>query len=192
MARLQDAQGRKEFLLEESLSATMTGQGAQGLQQRVLAEGLPEIALHPPDRHHRGRVDAKALLHLAQGGRVPFEQQLAFGDTLFVDQARQVVPDGQAELGLVVQLFDHAHVGREIARQAGVGVGADARGARRCLQSVEAGIERSICLRGQGQAQEGQSGRQGAKDGHVHEHQTAQVLPCSGTIACQPSLSSML
>ena len=50
------------------------------------AKGLAEIALHTPDRDHRGRIHAKTLLGPLQSLAVLDQAGCAIGHALFVHQ----------------------------------------------------------------------------------------------------------
>ena len=138
---LQDAHGGIQLAAEEGLAPAVAGQRAECLHQRVLAQALPEVALHTPDRHHSRRLDAEALLHARQRVRVLPQHGLSLLHALVVDQAAEVVPDRCAELGLVVELLDHAHVGHHTSREQSVAGFGDAGRAGFALQAVEAAGE---------------------------------------------------
>ena len=118
IARLQQRQGRQQFAAEELLPAAEARQRGQRHQQRPLALHPAVVALHAPDRHHRGRIHAAVLRHARQHLRVLGAHRLAIGDALGVDQRRQVVPDRRGELGLTVQQRQHAHVRHHAGHEA--------------------------------------------------------------------------
>ena len=116
---LQDAQRRKKFAPEKTLTPPVARQRAQRLHQRVFAKGLAEIALDAPHRHHRGRVHAKALFGTHQRLAVLRQTRRAIGHAFLVHQRRHVIPNGHPKLRLKVQLLDHAEISlqpRRVAR----------------------------------------------------------------------------
>ncbi len=141
VARLQDAHRGKQLGAKVTLSAAEAGQCAQRLHQWRFAQRLTEVALHTPHRDHRGRVHAITFLHALERVGVKREHGLALGHALLVHEAGEVVPDGGAELGLVVELVDHGHVGLKPLREAREGDFAHAHRAGRRAQAGQAILE---------------------------------------------------
>ncbi|EXI72584.1 MAG: hypothetical protein AW07_03189 [Candidatus Accumulibacter sp. SK-11] len=170
VAGIEDLQRAEELTAKEGLPPSVAGERGERSEQRPLAEVAPEVALDTPDGDDGVRVDSVALGGGGERRSPLLPQHQRVGDPLVVHQAGEVIPDRRAELGLVVEELQHAHVRAQPFRQA---IESRCRHAfRRCVGAQSGHARRkavagSPCLRGGGVNDQAQAGEEdGASSFH--------------------------
>ncbi len=107
---MQDLQRGDQLRMGKPWAPSFVGQGRQGVDHRLAALELAEVALHAPHRHQRLAIDAITLLDALQDLGILLDQALAFVDPQWRQRAIEVFPHGTGEFRLAAIGLDHAHV----------------------------------------------------------------------------------
>ncbi len=115
VAVLENLERGEKFLAEIVLPPADAGERRGRLHHRALAALRAEIRLDSPDRRENIAINPVGFFNGVERLAVLCDGEAPGGDTVFVHEIVEIVPDRFLELGLPVQKIHDLEIGREPA-----------------------------------------------------------------------------